>query len=86
MQVPEVTRKSIEDFFEKFSYWGSLHGNREDFIEIKNACHELKENWNNFQKLYDCLEDYRSKYILYAILNNWYCYDFQNLKIGRAHV
>lgn len=78
-QVPLETRYSMEDFFSKFPYWGTLHFEQEDFQEIFHASIMLKENVSLFQDFYQDLEDYRSKIILYAILNNWYCYDFHTL-------
>jgi len=80
LAVPFETRKSMEDFFSKFSYWGSLDFEENDFTEIHNSTHMLKEHVIDFQDFYQDLEDYRSKTLLFAILNNWYCYDFQTLK------
>lgn len=79
LQVNRETRKSIEDFFLKFPYWGTLDYEKNDFNAIEKSCKVLKENAKSFQEFYDELEDYRSKGILFAILNNWYCYDFNTL-------
>jgi len=79
LQVNPETRKSIEAFFLKFPYWGTLDYETNDFHTIECACKVLKENVKSFQEFYDDLEDYRSKTILFAILNNWYCYDFVTL-------
>ncbi len=78
-KVPEVTRKSIEDFFAKFNYWGSLNGEKNDFKEIENVCKSLKINHEKYKEFYNELKDYRSKIVLYAIINNFYCYDFNTL-------
>ena len=43
LKVNEETRKSIEDFFKKFPYWGTLNKEKEDYKEIENACNALKE-------------------------------------------
>ena len=79
LNIPIETRKSIEDFFKKFPYWGSLDYEKNDFHAIENACKVLKENLNFFEEFYNDFEDYRSKTTLFAILNNWYCYDFETL-------
>lgn len=78
--VPEKTRTSMENFFNKYGYWGTLDSNNNDFTEIEEKAKCLKEHTNDFIKLYNMLKDYTSKKILYGILNNWYQYDFQTLK------
>lgn len=78
--VPLETRVSMENFFHQFPYWGNLDSSLEDFTEILNASNVLKENTSNFLEFFENLEDYRSKYLLYAILHNWYCYDFVSLQ------
>lgn len=79
LKVNEETRKSIEDFFKKFPYWGTLNKEKEDYKEIENACNALKEGEKELRSLYNDLSDFRSKATLFAILNNWYCYDFNSL-------
>lgn len=79
LNIPLETRKSIEDFFLKFPYWGTLNYEKDDFNAIEKSCKVLKENAESFQEFYHDLEDYRSKTTLFAILNNWYSYDFNTL-------
>ncbi len=79
LKIPKETRKSIEDFFSKFNYWGSLSEQNEDFTEIENKAKVLKENNEQFQTFFEDLQDYRSKKVLYAILKNWKDYDFNTL-------
>jgi len=86
LQVPYGTRESIENFFSKFPYWGSLKADEEDFTEIENASFMLKQHVESFRTFYQDLQDYRSKTILYAILNNWYCYDFSSLNAVMEHM
>lgn len=78
-RVPEETRISTENFLNQFGYWGTLDTNNQDYtvIELKAKC--LKEHRNDFIELYQSLKDYKSKKILYGILNNWYQYDFVTL-------
>lgn len=73
-------QKSLEDYFQKFDYWGSLNHNQMDYEEIKRRTNSIHEHLNDFIWLYNHLGDYRSKKLLYAILNNWYRYDFDTLK------
>ena len=75
----EMTRKSCEDFFNKFLYWGKLDVlNKEfEFFELKAST--LKNHIDDFVWLYNNLCDYQSKSILYGTINNWYNWDFTYL-------
>ena len=73
-------QKSLEDYFKKFDYWGSLNHSIMDYEEIKRRAKSIHNHLNDFIWLYEHLYDYRSKKLLYGILNNWYRYDFQTLK------
>lgn len=79
VQIPLEIQNSLEDYFSKFPYWGKLK--REDgvFEELYLRSVSIKEHLEDFIWFYSVLEDYRSKKILYAILNNWYNFDFQTL-------
>ena len=78
-QIPDATRNNIMNFFNQFLYWGSMDIEHNNFEEIELKVHELKEHVDDFEDLYINLEDYRSKKLLYAILNNWVHYDFNTL-------
>lgn len=78
--VPVDTQESISKFLDNFSFWGSFHPTENDFSTLERLSKFLKENSEKFEKMYQSLEDYRSKKIFYAILNNWYNYDFINLE------
>ena len=78
--VPVDTQESISKFVDNFSFWGSFHPTENDFSTLERLSKFLKENSEKFEKMYQSLEDYRSKKIFYAILNNWYNYDFINLE------
>ena len=78
--VPVDTQESISKFLDNFSFWGSFHPTENDFSTVERLSEFLKENSEKFEKMYQSLEDYRSKKIFYAILNNWYNYDFINLE------
>ena len=71
---------SLEDYFQKFPYWGKLNKNENNFDELYNRALSLKEHIEDYVWLYNKLEDYRSKQILFSILNNWYQFDFNSLK------
>lgn len=73
-------KNSLEDYFKKFPYWGKLNQNEGDYEELYNRAKSLKEHVDDYNWLYNHLEDYRSKKVLFAILNNWYEFDFDTLK------
>ena len=78
--LPDDFKKIFEDYFKKFSFWGSLSQKDGDFTEIQLKAKVLKNHISDFIWLYKKLEDYSSKFLLYAILRNWVYYDFTSLK------
>lgn len=83
IKLNDNIKNSIEDFLNKFNYWGSLDYKNNDYTEIYEKAKSLKNNLEDYKWLYNRLEDYRSKKLLFAILNNWYKYDFNNLETSR---
>lgn len=81
-QVPSETKISCMNFFNQFGYWGYLDLNKNNYEEIELKAKELHNHIEDFVWFYEKLEDYRSKNLLYAILNNWYQYDF--LETGKT--
>lgn len=79
MNVDPQIQNSIEDYFHKFPYWGKLDCKNEEYEHFHLKAETLSEHLNELNWLYDKLEDYRSKKLLFAILNNWYQYDFKTL-------
>ncbi len=69
-------QNSIESFFLKFPYWGKLNKDNNEYESLYNRTISLKEHVEDYIWLYNNLSDYRSKKLLYAILNNWYEFDF----------
>lgn len=78
-KIPLETQKSLEDFYENFGYWGKLKRSDEEYEELYNRAKSLKEHVDDYVFMYNKLEDYRSKKLLYAILNNWYKFDFKTI-------
>ncbi len=79
-KIPVEYQNSLEDYFKKFNYWGKLNRKENNYEELTRRATSIHDHLNDFIWLYEKLEDYRSKKLLYAILNNWYQYDFQLLK------
>lgn len=80
LQIPLEIQKSLEDYFKKFNYWGSLDLKNKNYDELNQKAISLKEHLEDYIWLYEQLSDYRSKKLLYAMINNWYQYDFKTLK------
>ena len=77
--INSVTQKSMIDFFQRFNYWGKLDIENEEFEHFELIVESLKDHLEDHIWLYNHLGDYRSKKLLFAILNNWYRCDFANL-------
>lgn len=78
--LPIQLKNSIQNFLNDFPYWGKLDYENNEYEEIKNKTISLKEHIEDYKWLYNNLNDYRSKKLLFSILYNWYDYDFNNLK------
>ena len=83
LNVSDVNKKAIEKFLATFGYWGSLDYENNDFTELEKRCNVLKMHADDFLWLYKCLGDYRSKQVLFGILNYWYNNDFNELGKSR---
>ena len=79
-KVHPDTQKSIQKFLNDFKYWGTLDIEKNDYNEIYEKAKSFYEHIDDYIWLYNNLKDYTSKKILFAILNNWYQYDFSTLK------
>lgn len=75
-KVPEETRESCIAFFRAYDFWGALDPAAGIYDQIEGKAQALAEHIGDFEWLYERLGDYRSKKTLYAILSNWYRYDF----------
>lgn len=80
LHIPVEIQNSLEDYFKKFNYWGTLNKKARNYEELELRAASIHNHLDDFIWLYEKLEDYRSKKLLYAILNNWYRYDFSLLK------
>ena len=78
--ISENTQRSMEKFFAKYDYWGELKIDDGNFKVFINKAKVFKKYADDYVKLYESLKDYKSKYVLFAILNDFYNFDFVNLK------
>lgn len=84
--VPAETRRSCQDFFNRFGFWGRLDPDGGVFEQIELKELALFEHLSEYVWLYGRLEDYRSKKTLYAILSNWYRYDFKTTAEAKEYL
>lgn len=80
LSLPIPVKDSLENFLNNFNYWGRLDYKNEIYEEIDNKVDTFYNHINDIEWLYEHLEDYRSKNLLFGILFNWYDYDFETLK------
>lgn len=78
--IPFTTQLSIQQFLNQFNYWGKIEIERDNYEMLWLKAKVFCEHIDEFVWLYKKLNDYKSKYILFSILNNFYNFDFENLK------
>ncbi len=80
LALPKDIKNSIETFLKEYPYWGTLEEEKGEYEELENKAISLWEHIDDYRWLYEMLGDYRSKKLLFAILYNWYDYNFSVLK------
>lgn len=78
--IPFTTQLSIQQFLNQFNYWGKIEIERDNYEMLWLKAKVFCEHIDEFVWLYKKLNDYKSKYILFSILNNFYNFDFEHLK------
>ena len=78
-KIPVSLQESLEDYFGKFPYWGTLNHQENQYEELYLRACSLKEHIDDYIWLYEKLGDYRSKKVLFAVMNNWYRSDMVTL-------
>ncbi len=84
--LPFFTQLSIQQFLNKFEYWGRIEVENMKFDMIKAKAKVFYHQIEDYIWLYKNLNDYKSKYILYSIINSFYNFDFQSLKYCMENV
>lgn len=84
--VPEAAKRGLMTFFSQYPYWGKLDIDRGEYEEIALKQQALFHHIDDFAWLYHQLADYRSKKTLYAIISNWYRYDFVTTSQAREYL
>ncbi len=78
-QQPEI-KIALEGYYQTFPYWGKLKEQSGEYESLYLRANSLKEHIEDYNWLYHKLKDYRSKKLLYGILNNWYNFDMETDK------
>lgn len=77
--LPDKIKVSYEKFLKEYPFWGKLDSKNIEYESFKLKAKAFKKNYKNYIWLYNKLQDEKSKFILYAVLNNLYNFDFNNL-------
>lgn len=72
---PIEVKNALENYFKTFGYWGKLEERSGEYESLYLRATSLKEHIEDYTWLYNKLEDYRSKKLLFTILNNWYHFE-----------
>ena len=81
----EADQEALIKYFQTFDYWGVIDKENDNYEELHNRAVALKEHTREYRDLYKRLGDYRSKLVLFAVLNNWYRFDYRSLKTCREY-
>lgn len=84
--LPLLTQFSIQQFLNKFDYWGKIEIERLNYEMIENKAEVFATRIDDYVELYNNLADYKSKNILFSIISNFYNFDFVNLKYCMENV
>lgn len=85
-KVPIPIQDVLSDYWSKYPYWGSYSFKENNFDIFHQKAKVFKDYVNDIVWLYDRLEDYRSKFVLYAVLSNFYYFDFECLKKAKEQL
>ncbi len=77
--ISEQGYTDIVEYFSKYSFWGTLSPEEDDYTSFEWRAATLKQRSYEFLWMYKRMEDYLSKRTLYAILMNWAVLDSYQL-------
>lgn len=80
LSLPETYQRTLEEYFDRYKFWGSLDHKKGDFNEIEKKTKMLKTHYKDIMWLYNKLADFSSKFILLAVMRNYLYYDFVSLE------
>lgn len=85
-KVPIPIQDVLSDYWSKYPYWGSYSFKENNFDIFHQKAKVFKKYVDDIVWLYNRLEDYRSKFVLYAVLSNFYYFDFECLKKAKEQL
>lgn len=77
--LSEQLKDSIQSFLNKFEFWGKIDYKNNLYGVFEDKAFVFKFHYKDFVWLYNKLGDQKSKFILFAVLNNFYNFDFVSL-------
>ncbi len=75
-KLSDANRKVLKDYFDKYSFWGTLHDSISDHDFLYKKATSLHDHFHSYLWLYSQLSDYRSKAVLFGVLSNWLHFSF----------
>lgn len=78
-ETPNGIVMSTINFHNNYQFWGKLDLSSSDISLVYQRVAVLKDAWENIERFYNRLEDYRSKYVLLAILKNWMTFSYKDI-------
>ncbi len=69
----------VSDYSRRFPYWGSFDPKKNDYSLFQNRAAQLSGHVPEMRWLYTVLSDYRSKKTFFALLDNWFSFNFKDI-------
>ena len=79
-RVPIPVQESMQRFLTKYPFWGELNVKCQNFQIFQNKAKVFKQNVGDLVWLFDKLGDWRSKFVLLAVLENYFNFDFSTIQ------
>lgn len=78
-KLPKQLREQIAQYYTMYPFWGKLAPKKLVYETFYKRANVLKERYDDFVWLREKLADVRSKNVLYAIMSNWFEFNFNSL-------
>ena len=78
--LPVEMQRIYKNYFDKFNYWGTIDLENRNYEYFELKAKDIINNLEQIEWLYEKLQDYSSKRLLVAILDNWINYNVDLLK------
>lgn len=78
-KTPNEVVLTTVNFHNRYQFWGKLDPKSNDISLIHQRAAILKDAWESIERLYNRLEDYRSKHVMIMILKNWLTFSYEDI-------